>query len=212
MTVLLSFVSFPNRKDALLANHDSNVEFYSSGSIGLYIKGKCIQTNENNTLNSNDKYDWCSDIAPSNEHPYIIYTMKDNLMKLKGYSIRSGCCYYYCCSVDKNGNIIDRGCCCYLYSFSLLGSNDNITWKHIHRIEKEREFWACKTETYDFPLTESFKYIKFELDEPYPGCPNCVQINQMELYGELIQDYSSYENDDNDESISIIGKVRSSND
>ena len=51
------------------------------------------------------------------------------------------------------------------------------------------------------------------MDEEYPGCPKCIQLNQIELYGKLMKSeypyLTSYDNEEeNEESISIIGKVR----
>ena len=206
---IIQFVAFPSRKDALLSN-ESDLQFFSSGSSGSHIVDKCVKTNENNTVIPNEHLEWCSNIfTTDDQNPYLIYTIKNKAMKVKGYSIRNGCCHYYCCDVYNDGHINDIGCCCYLYSFSLLGSNDNMTWKQIHSVQKDNSFWTCKTVTYEFPLTESFKFIKFHIDETYPGCSRCVQINQIELYGEKISDISLLESNDDDESISIIGKIPS---
>jgi hypothetical protein len=94
-----------------------NVEVESSGSIGQYYNGKCHETNPNTTIgNNNIKKDWCSNIAKGGSSiPWITYSIKGKSMKLRGYSIRSGCCYFDCCCVDNE--IIPECCCCALYSF-----------------------------------------------------------------------------------------------
>ena len=130
-------------------------------------------------------------------------------MKLTSYSIRNGCRYYDDCCCDPNsGHSIDIACCCELYSFSLQGSNDNSTWKTLHKVEKDASFRFCQVRTYDLPQTENFRFIRFKIDEEKPNCPKCLQINQIELYGELLNSYDSFESENNEESVSIIGKVK----
>ena len=205
----LQFSAFPEKKNPLLKWHRDILNIEASGSLGVYFGGKCHQTLPNETIHFDEKLDWCSNIGSSASNmPWITYEMRGKAMRLNGYSVRNGCCWYDCCCVDDN-TIYDYMCCCRLYSFSLLGSNDNVTWTIIHKVENETKFYECQHKTYDFPLTESFKYIKFKLDRERPGCPKCMQINQIELYGELIDSlFSSYESDDGDESVSIIGKVK----
>ena len=156
------------------------------------------------------KMDWCSNIVEEKgeEKPWIMYSIKNKGMRLSGYSVRNGCCWHRCCCMD-DGHLIDDFCCCRLYSYSLLGSNDNKTWTFIHKVEKDEKFYDCQFKTYEFEQTSSYTYIRFMLDEEYPGCPRCLQLNQLELYGETTDSYfSASEQDDNDESVSIIGKVR----
>ena len=61
-------------------------------------------------------------------------------------------------------------------------------------------------------MTEPYTYFRFVLDEEWPSCPKCMQVNQIELYGETIgsgfTSYSESNIEDDDESISIIGKVK----
>ena len=210
----MEFVAFPQRNDALISLNKNNVNVEASGSLGLYYDGKCHETFPNETMQVNEKLDWCSNIAPDkNTKPWISYNIKAKAMRLKGFSIRNGCCWYDCCCTTS-GETYDYLCCCRLYSFSLLGSNDNKTWKVIHKVEKEKEFYECVFKTYDFPMTESFTFVRIVQDEPRPGCPLCMQLNQVELYGETVDSKfadQSFDGDDNDESVSIIGKIRSSN-
>ena len=48
------------------------------------------------------------------------------------------------------------------------------------------------------------------MEEPRPGCPKCMQINQIEFYGQLFDAFRPLitNDDDPEESISIIGKVK----
>ena len=212
ISFLLLFISFPDRSDAIIAKNEKNVAVSASGSIGLFYEGKCHLTHPNSTFNEDKKSDWCSNIVTSStEHPWISYTIKGKNMRIKGYSVRSGCCYFSCCCIDDNTDV--DYCCCELYSFSLQGSNDNITWNIIHKVEKDKEFWNCKTNTYEFPISQPFKYIRFHMDDKRSYCPNCLSLNQLELYGETIDSYdNSFENDENDESVSIIGKIKKNSD
>ena len=207
------FSSFPVRKDAIfssLSNSLNSIEIASSGSIGQYYDSKCHLTNPNQTvLQDNQRTDWCSNIAKtSSDKPWITYNIKGKSMSVTGFTVRAGCCYYGCCCIDDNTDVY--GCCCDLYSFSLHGSNDNKMWKLIHSVKKEKDVRFCKHKTYEFPKTESFRYIKFVQDEPYPDCTFCMAINKFELYGTLSDSrYESLFDDDsdNDESVSIIGKL-----
>ena len=214
----MAFIALPERSDAILSKQrSSDLVIGASGSLGVFRgDSKCHPTFPNQTLISDRKFDWCSNVAASpSDKPWISYQLKNKLMKLKGYSVRNGCCDYYCCCDPESGKDLDFACCCRLYSYSLAGSNDNITWTTIHQIEKESSFRFCEVKTYSFDtFTQPFKYIRFVMDEEKPGCPKCMQINQIELYGEIVVSpfSTSYEGDDseNEESISIIGKVKRS--
>ena len=220
--ILMQYIALPERSDAILINAVKNgdkINVYSSGSIGLYYNGMCHQTHPNDTLSTSENEDWCSNIIqrenrqqilPETEKPWILFHIENKAMHLRGYSIRNGCCRRICCCTDDSMFIDNVRCCCYLYSFTILGSNDNKTWVSLHSVEKDREFRICEAKTYEInDRKQSFKFIKFRMDEEYPGCPFCVQINQFEFYGETtnsIDDFAFDENDD--ESVSIIGKVK----
>ena len=217
--LLVEYVAFPDRKDAILEKAAKTIPVSqlteSSGNIGLFYSGKCHETFPNNTLNAEKKDDWCSNIGEpvDGKRPWIQYRINGKGMKIIGYSIRNGCCWYSCCCYGDQ--IIDYDCCCRLYSFSLQGSNDNMTWKVIHKVEKDKSFWDCKTNTYTLDKeTESFNFVRIVLDESLPGCPFCMQINQFEVYGETVDSFYSHEQEqeENDESVSIIGKVKREND
>ena len=210
----VKFMAFPEKNNALLTNAAkyNSLVVDASGSIGLQYGGKCHQTYPNETTIENERLDWCSNIASkdSSDRPWISYSIKNKGMRLTGYAVRNGCCWYPCCCVD-DGHIIDEFCCCRLYSFSLQGSNDNKTWTVIHSVEKDRMFDDCQFKTYEFPQTESFKFIRLIQDEEFPGCPKCMQINQIELYGTTTDSYffsDASEEEENDESVSIIGKIK----
>ena len=218
MLILLFFYLFkvfPRREDAIFEHSQTKPVVEASGSLGLYYDdGKCRMTNPNETLTENKRSDWCSNVAKDeNDHPWISYFLPGKVMKISGYSVRSGCCYYVCCCDPATGRYIDGDCCCELYSYSLLGSNDNKTWKTLHKIEKEVVPF-CETKTFELEQKETFRFLKFVMDEQRPGCVSCMQINQFEVYGETINslDKFGYDSDeeDNEESISIIGKVRTS--
>ena len=213
MLFLLEFISFPNKENAILSeiSHDeTELSLYASGSMGLYYDGKCRKTHPNATLNDSEDIDWCSNIPEKGAgKPWIGYELKNKSVKITGYSLRSGCCYYPCCIDDDK--ILDSECCRNFYSFSLQGSNDNKTWKTIHRVENDKDFMSCLVKTYDIKSQhESYSYIRLVLDEQSPGSSYCMQLNQFEIYGE-IGDNTFRQiiiDDESDEYVSIIGKVR----
>ena len=209
----MAYTTIQKRDDALLSqNLKPFVE--ASGSLGIRFDGRtCKPTYPNQTLIGEAHLDWCSNLMKStNDSPWISYHLPNKAMKIRGFSVRNGCCYddiFMCCRDPQSGADSYLDCCCRLYSFSLQGSNDNKTWKTIHQIVKDNRFRWCELNTYEFDLSESFNIVRFVMDEGYPGCPKCLQINQIELYGERVNsDFDSYENEeDNEESISIIGRV-----
>ena len=208
----VSFVAFPDKSDAILVREQVTIE--TSGSIGYYKKGKCNKTFGNETIVSDEYSEWCSNIAKDVndplQNPWIQYSIKGKQMKVSRYSVRNGCCNYVCCCDEEDGKIKDYGCCCGLYSYSLQGSNDNKTWKVLHKVEKDESFDYCGSKTFELPqVTEPFTYFRFVQEKEWPNCPKCMQINQIELYGETINSgYLPNDAADDDESISIIGRVR----
>ena len=213
--LLLSFIEFPSKPNAILSTaynkNPSSVLMSVSGSMGLHYGGKCHITTPNLTLTVDRKTEWCSNIGSKENKPWISYSINNKMMKLTSYAIRNGCCWYECCCIDDEHDL--GYCCCELYSFSLQGSNDNITWKTIHKVEKESNLFYCTFKTYDIPgSSEAFKYIRIIQDEEKSYCPFCMQINQIEFYGTLVDSFGEYlSNEDDDESVSIIGKIRNGN-
>ena len=206
---MLKFINFPSRQNAIIQNHLDLIQVDSSGSIGQYRGGHCIQTFPNATLFVDEKLDWCSNIGENKENPpYVTYSLKGKAIKLTSYAVRSGCCYYSCCCIDDSKLV--HGCCCELFSFSLQGSNDNITWTTVHSVEKDYGFYYCLFKEYELkngPVI--YRYFRFVLNEQSPGCDYCMAINQIEFYGEIINRYEDFSsNDADDESVSIIGKVK----
>ena len=216
LMISVAFVAMAERTDALLYNSkpEQKLNIEASGSLGLfYGDARCHPTFPNQTLISDRRYDWCSNLAtPEKGNPWIQYSFHQKAMKLTGYAVRNGCCDYYCCCDPDTGKDLDFGCCCRLYSFSLLGSNDNKTWVHLHKVEKDHSILWCQLKNYEITTSESYRFIRFMMDEERPGCPKCIQVNQIELYGQLITSpfsYLSYEDEqENEESVSIIGKIK----
>ena len=206
-------MEFPNRDDALLISNKHLVNVEASGSLGVVSSdSNCLPTYPNDTLNAVKEKDWCSNVGIMKEsEPWISYSLTDKAMRISGYSVRTGCCmpHYRCCCIET-GKILDFDCCCEIYGFSLQGSNDKHNWKVLHMVENNRNIHRCKSQTFDISLTEPFKYVRFVLKEPRKHCPMCMQLNQIELYGRTVEQYDTgmLIDDDFDESISIIGKVR----
>ena len=63
--------------------------------------------------------------------------------------------------------------------------------------------------TFDIESPRSYMFVKLQADEEYPYCPFCMQINQVELYGETSDSHflGAIDADDNDETVSIIGRL-----
>ena len=206
---ILSFIRFPSKSNALIEKYaqTNSIIVESSGSIGQFYKSKCHQTKPNSTTVVNSSLDWCSNVGKRENPPWISYTIKGKAMKLTSYAIRAGCCYYSCCCIDNNNFV--TGCCCELYSFVLQGSNDNKTWVTLHEVEKDNDFYYCKFKTYDISNHNAFKYLRILQTEKREGCEFCMAVNQIEFYGEAIAevDFDDFSNAD-DESVSIIGKVK----
>ena len=213
----MELIAFPQRKDAIFESlHENNeVVSFSSGSIGYYKGGKCQLTSPNMTLGKDDETtDWCSNIAMQGEgegKPWIAYRVKNKKIRASGYSIRSGCCYYECCCIDDTRDI-DKYCCCSLLSYSLQVSDNNMTWRTIHSVENDENFWACTNRDYKFNKVEEFTYVRLILDKQRLHCENCFALNRFEIYGETINGaYDTESEDENDESVSIIGKINKDN-
>ena len=215
LQLLITFIAFPDSKDALLGLEDKNlVDIDMSGCLGVSKNGKCHPTFGTETLVSDEKTDWCSKIPNNkndkNQNPWIQYSIKGKQMIVEKIRIRNGCCRYFdCCYVDDN-TIINQNCCCKLYSYSILASNDKKKWKLMKKVEKDKSFYTCEFKTFEINAEEPYRYYRITLDEEFPGCPKCMQINQVEFYGESMaaKDFITYDGENEDESISIIGKVR----
>lgn len=208
-SILLQIIPFKERSDNIFSQNEGLVEVDASGSIGQFYNGSCHMTDPNHMVDSTTrKTDWCSNIAKNKKDmPWLMTTIKDKTMKLTGYGIRSGCCYYGCCCEDDR----DTYCCCWIYSWALQGSNDNITWKNLHVVEKDNKFYSCINRVYDITINEFYKYIRLVQLEPWPGCEPCICLNKFELYGTTDDRGSVTIDSDNDDSVSIIGKFHDHN-
>lgn len=124
------------------------IEFSVSGSSSQWINGSLQKTKPEYAFDQLDKsYDWCSNCERSkDEHPYLILSVKNQVMHVSGYYLRAGCCKdNECCCQDVSTNY----CCeCCLYSWSIQISDNNQTWKTIHNVEKDLDMCRCKEMTY----------------------------------------------------------------
>ncbi|EAY07204.1 hypothetical protein TVAG_050190 [Trichomonas vaginalis G3] len=190
------------------AYKDKLIEVYVSGSSSQYINGSKQLTKPEYAFDQVDKvYDWCSNCGRSHdEHPWAIYSIKNRVMRIQGYYLKAGCCDdgAECCCFD---NLYCCDCC--LYSWSLQISNDNTTWKTVHKVEKDSEMRRCKEKIYKFSETYTTKYVRLIQDDTCPGDPPCIALNKIELLGVLDGDngivFEEQENEDDD--VSIIGHI-----
>ncbi|EAY02124.1 hypothetical protein TVAG_372690 [Trichomonas vaginalis G3] len=193
------------------AFHDKIIVIDVSGSSKQYINGSFQYTKpEYSVYPWNKDYDWCSNCGKSSsDHPWITYSLQSKKIKLTGYFVRCGCCYASenCCCEDESTTCFD---CC-LYSWSLQVSDDNKTWKEVHRIEKDESMRRCNENTYKLDREYTTKYVRLIQNEPCPGDPPCIAINKFDLIGEVVndnsreEDFVSYHDDDDD--VSIIGHI-----
>ena len=89
-----------------------------------------------------------------------------------------------------------------------------MTWKTIHSVEEDKKLYECANRVYEFSKVEEFTFVRLVLDKPRPYCENCFTLNKFEIYGETIKGnapFFSDNEDENDESVSIIGKIRKDN-
>ena len=206
--IFLNFVAFPNRKDALLSTkNNTELVIRSSGSSGLFHGNSiCQQTSPNLTISKNWKMEWCSNMGTNdNEIPWISFSYPNKSMKLRGFSMRNGCCNYYdsCCNALTNEKYGDY-CCTKNNNYYLQGSVDNSTWKTIYHVKGANQSKVCSLETYEFDLTEKFNIVRLIIGNKASESPKCMHLNQIELYGEFV----NTEKDADQDSVSIIGKMK----
>ncbi|EAY16283.1 hypothetical protein TVAG_423360 [Trichomonas vaginalis G3] len=183
------------------------IEYSASGSSSQNINGTIQKTKPEYAFNQIEKdYDWCSNCGHSRkEHPYLILHIKNRTMNLQGYYLKSGCSNKIeCCCFE--GVSYCAECCLYSWSFQI--SNDNLTWKTIHKVEKDKEMRRGKEKTYKFSETYNAIYVRLIQDEACPGDPPCLALNKIELIGtydgsEILPDFFDNEDDD----VSIIGHI-----
>ena len=210
LLLLYQIIPFESRNDNLLKEYSKDASVDASGSIGQWYEGKCHQTHVEDVIDDVErKTDWCSNINKSStDYPWMNINLRGKAMKLTGYAIRSGCCYYDCCCYDDKTYY----CCCWLYSWSLQGSHDNRTWTTLHSVKADNKFYYCANRKYEIQTNDAYEYIRLIQDEPWPGCDYCICLNKIELYGSATSGYfNSFEDGENDDTVSIIGKVKSLN-
>lgn len=190
--------------------HDKIIIVDASGSSRQHINGSMQLTKPEYSIYPwNKAYDWCSNCLRSyDEHPWITFSLDQRRIRLTGYFIRAGCCYYDRCCCD-DGRYYCAKCC--LYSWSLQISEDNKTWTSIHTIEKDDAMRRCAERTYKFEKEYTARFIRLIQNEPCPGDPPCISLNRFDLYGEITgvepiaDDFVSFHDDDDD--VSIIGHI-----
>ena len=102
LSLLVSFVAFPESKDAILSmvTDQRTINIEVSGSLGFFYENKCHKTFGNETLVADAYSEWCSNIAIDKndplQNPWIQYSIKGKQMKISRYSVRNGCCHFYC--------------------------------------------------------------------------------------------------------------------
>ena len=202
----LSFRTFPfnnNFNGVFKRLYDQNI--VTVGASGSRV---CWDQSSKKDINSKPEYCvdpkspslWCSDYDWNhNKFPYLQINFQKSRLALSGYSIQAGCCEY------------SYGCCCTPFSWEISGSNDNKTWTKIHSIEKNKFLTNCANQSFSLP-SKSIPYKSFRMTqtEPVSGCPTCMDLLRFEVYGDF--DGSSYIysedfDDQNDDEVSIIGKV-----
>ncbi|EAY19908.1 hypothetical protein TVAG_130160 [Trichomonas vaginalis G3] len=190
--------------------NDKIIVIDASGSSKQYINGtKQLTKPEYSIYPWTKEYDWCSNCGRSyDENPYITYSLQNKKIKISGYFVRCGCCYHGCCCEDDYFDCFD---CC-LYSWSLQISDDNRTWKEVHRVDKDDTMRRCNEKSYTLDKEYATKYIRLIQNDPCPGFPPCIAINKLEIYGDILNadnsqddEFVSYHDDDDD--VSIIGHI-----
>ena len=194
---------FNDKFDGVFKNtyNEHEVSVVASGSSECFFHslGKDVLTKPESAIDPEDKLEWCSNINRSKtDHPWISTIFKTKKLTMSGYSIKSGCC-------EAND------CCCYIYSWSLLGSNDNKTWTKIHSVEKNKELRDYSEKSFIVDKKGSFSMFKIIQDEPEPGCWYCMDISRIEFYGTISSNDNSDDEFSNEDEISIIGRVSKKN-
>lgn len=205
-------ISLASDIKGIMSEHfnDKELVINASGSSSQGINNSIQPTKPEYSIYPwNKDYDWCSTIEKSYDNkPFIAYTLKKRKFKFNGYFIRTGCCYEDCCCIMDGYGCYD---CC-LYSWNLQISDDNKTWKDVHRVEKDDTMRRCKEKSFKLDQEYAAKYVRIIQMQPCPGFPPCMAINRFELFGEAIPedfDFVSYHDDDDD--VSIIGHISRNN-
>ena len=198
LSLLIRDFPFNDKFDGIFKNtyNKKSISVAASGSRECYFSSfdKDILTKPESAIDPEDKLEWCSNYNKSkNDCPWISTVFKDNKLTLSGYSIKAGCCE-------------SDWCCCSIYSWSILGSNDNKTWTKLHSVQKEKELKECKEKSFRVDKKGTFSMFKLVQDEPEPECWYCMDISKIEFYGTLSDE--SVEIISNEDEVSIIGRVK----
>lgn len=214
--LLFNFIFCVNTSIIAKAYHDKILLIDASGSSRQRINGTKQVTKPEYAIYPWDKnYDWCSNCGRTKkEYPFITFSLQDRRMIFDRYFIRCGCCYKSdcCCDTDYYDYCVD---CC-LYSWALQISDDNVEWKEVHRVEKERGMRRCNEKSYKLDKSYNAKYVKLVQIQPCLGYPPCMSINRIDFYGDIIggddlhqqiegEDFIPVRDDDED--VSIIGHI-----
>ena len=149
-------------------------------------------------------YDWCSEYEDDpNTHPWISYYLKSKRFEITGYYLRTGGCPHGTCYVYTEKTCAN----CFLFSWSLQISEDNINWTEIHNVSRDYEIVRCGEKIYKFDKKYSTKYIRFMQTEPFPGGLNCMALNSLDFYGTTSPDLVFEESDQDIDDVSIIGRM-----
>lgn len=190
------------------AYKEDAVEYFASGSSHQKINGSLHLTKPTYAFDGIEKrYDWCSNCGKTKDDmPWLTLGVKNRIMHLDGYYIKSGCCYYGCCC--EEGKYCYE-CCLYSWSFQI--SNDNITWRTIHKVEKDYDMRYCKDKAFKFSETYTCKYARLVQDETCYGDPPCIALNKFELLGTVEHTAGAIDQElsdiSDDEDVSIIGHI-----
>ncbi|EAY21529.1 hypothetical protein TVAG_012940 [Trichomonas vaginalis G3] len=193
------------------AYKNNQIEYYVSGTSKQIINGTLQLTKPEYAFDQVTKrYDWCSNCGKTKtDFPWIVLGIKNQIMNVKGYFLRVGCCYDSCCCEDyKNGCI---HCCLFSWNFQI--SNDNKTWKTVHVVEGDYDMMRCSEKTYSFSETYRTRYVRLIQAGTCYSDPPCISLNKIEIIGTVgdgIADGNQPEApdaDDIDDDISIIGHI-----
>ena len=161
------------------------INYHVSGSSKQYINGtKQVTKPEYAIYPWEKKYDWCSNCARSYDNmPYITFSLTNKLFKFNSYYIKCGCCDNDCCCDDDYYNYC-FDCC--LYSWTLQISDDNKTWKNVHKVDSDATMIRCAEKSYELESTYTARYVRLIQDRPCPGYPPCIALNRFEFFGDAV--------------------------
>lgn len=211
MFFIFSFFTSSEEFTGIFKKHfnENIIVIDASGSSYQDINGSKQRTKPEYAIEPFDKmYDWCSNCGLTYDfHPWITFSLQNKKMRINKYFLRFGCCYEGCCCAEY-GYCVD---CC-MYSWSLQISDDNKTWKEIHRVEKDYDTRNCNEKTYKLDDEYTGKYLRIIQNEPCPGSPPCIAINKIDFFGDVLNENDMIENDfvsfhDDDDDVSIIGHI-----